>query len=92
MDKIQGAVAALARAQSEQQQMHKLLKAWGPRIDELQQMSASMPTIKAQQLQIQSAIADWRSRFDAAAKELDDFMALEWKSTRTAPDEFAKSS
>jgi len=55
-------------------------------------MSASMPTIKAQQLQIQSAIADWRSRFDAAAKELDDFMALEWKSTRTAPDEFAKSS
>jgi|KBSSwiStaDraftv2_1062776.scaffolds.fasta_scaffold342968_2 chromosome segregation ATPase len=93
MDKMQAAVAALARAHSEQQQMHKLLKALGPRIEELQQMSASMPTIKAQQMQIQSAIADWRSRFDAAAKELDDFMAVEWKSTaRIATDEVAKTS
>jgi chromosome segregation ATPase len=91
MDKLQAAVAALARTHSEQQQIHKLLKAWGPRIEELQQMSATVPTIKAQQLQIQSAIADWKSRFDAAAKELDDFMAAEWKSpARSVGEEAVK--
>jgi SMC interacting uncharacterized protein involved in chromosome segregation len=69
--------ARLTILQSNQDEMYKVLKAWDARLKDLEQTVAAVPSIRTEQAEMKSELAEWNSRFDAASEVLAEFLQSE---------------
>jgi chaperonin cofactor prefoldin len=66
--------ARLTSLHSNQERIHKVLKAWNSKLKEMGQTVATVPTLQMEQAVLKNEVADWRSRFEAAYDVFAQFM------------------
>jgi chaperonin cofactor prefoldin len=84
--------ARFTSLQSNQERIHKVLKAWNSRLKEMGRTVATVPTLQMEQAVINNEVADWRSRFEAAYDVFAQFMQTDCPPADQVPGVDAPSS